>query len=98
MMERKACTNTLHACLLTHAALHCLFVQTTPGDPQQGMSDDTYDEVRDYLLKELIDEEDADDTKELCAAHSCRRSAVAYIYNNTGLYASWSLPSGVLRS
>ena len=21
-----------------------------------------------------------------------------YLYNNTGLYASWSLPSGVLRS
>ena len=36
---------------------------TTPGDPQQGMSDDTYNEDRDDLLTELIDEEGADDTR-----------------------------------
>ena len=65
MMEGKAHTKTLRACLLTDAALHCLLLQTTPGDPQQGMSDDTYNEDRDDLLTELIDEEDADDTREL---------------------------------
>ena len=50
---------------MTHAALHCLLLQTTTGDPQEGMSDDTYDEDRDDLLTELIDEEVADDTREL---------------------------------
>ena len=41
MMEGKAYTKTLRACQLTDAALHCLLLQTTPGDPHQRMSDDT---------------------------------------------------------
>ena len=66
MMEGKANTKTLCAFLLTDAAVHCLFLQTTTADPQQGMSDDTYDEDRDALLTELIDEEAADDTRTVC--------------------------------
>ena len=65
MMERKANTKTLCAFLLADAALHCLFLQTTTADPQQGMIDVTYDEDRYELLTDLIDEEGADDTREL---------------------------------
>ena len=61
----KAYTKTLRACLLTYAALHCWLLQTTPGDPHQEMSDDTYDEDRDDLLTQLIEKEGADDTREL---------------------------------
>ena len=55
----------------------------------------------------------ADDTLVYCSAnninelHECTQKCATaikewydnnHLYNNTGLYASWSLPSGVLRS
>ena len=85
MMEGKANTNTLCAVLLTDTAVHCLFLQTTTADPQQGMIDVTYDEDRDDLLTELIDEEGADDTRELqeaCATPNSLFSTLQKEYND----------------
>ena len=85
MMEGKANTKTLCVFLLTYAALHCLFLQTTTADPQQGMIDVTYDEARDDLLTELIEEEGADDTRELqeaCAAPNSLFSTLQKEYND----------------
>ena len=85
MMEGKAYTKTLRACLLTDAALHYLLLQTTPGDPQQGMSDDTPHEDRYDLLTELIDEEGVDDTRELqeaCATPNSLFSTLQKEYND----------------
>ena len=65
MMKGKACTKTLRSCLLTHPVLHCLLLQTTPGNPKRGTGDDTYDEDKDDFLTKLIDEEGADDTRGL---------------------------------
>ena len=85
-MEGKAYTSTLRANLLPDAALRCLLLQSTPGDPQQGMSDAPYDEDRyDYLLTELIDEEDYDDKRELqgpCATDNSLFSTLHKQYNN----------------
>ena len=47
LWKGKAYSNTLRASLLTYAALHCLSLQTTPGDPQQGENNDTYYEDGD---------------------------------------------------
>ena len=85
MMEGKANTKTLRACLLTDASLHCLFLQTTTADPQQGMIDVTYNEDTDDLLTELIDEEGAGDTRELqeaCATPNSLFSTLQKEYND----------------
>ena len=84
MMEGKACTKTLRACPLTYPALHCVLLQTTPGDPQQGMGDDTYEEDKYDLFTELIDEEGADDTiglQDPCATPNSLFSTLQKVYN-----------------
>ena len=84
MLVGEAYTKTMRACLLTDAVLHGLLLQTTPGDPQQWISDDTYNEDRDDLLTELIDEEGADDTRGLqepCATPNSLFSTLQKEYN-----------------
>ena len=79
MTEGKAYTNTLRVCLLADDALHWLLMLTTPGYQKRG--DATYDEDRDDLLKELMD----DDTRELhepYATHTSLFSTLQKEYND----------------
>ena len=86
MMEGKANTKTLCVFLLADAALHCLFLQTTTADPQQGMIDVTYNEDTYDLLNELIDEEGADDTRELQEACATPNSLFSHYRKSTMTY------------
>ena len=60
-----------------------------------------YREGQEGLHCVFVDLEKASDKVSREDVWYCMRKAglaEQYLYNNTGLYASWSLPSGVLRS
>ena len=63
-MKGKAYTKALRAYLLTDAALHCLLLQTPSEVSPPELSDNACGDEPNYLLKELIDEDDEDDELE----------------------------------